>query len=96
MARLTPAKRVNLTSDWHASSLVYTVRGPGRFPLDMLRYDQAVPASETDASYIAATLADPSRDRTLITLRGVKPPTEARWRSFGWQVLPEGFREEAF
>lgn len=67
------------------------------FPIDMLRYDNCVPASEQDANIIRATL-DPSDERsragTTVKLTMFKPDgnpacaTKGRWESFGWGVIP--------
>jgi hypothetical protein len=67
-------------------ALVYAVAyGRGEFPLDMLRYDRAFPASE-DQSH---RMGDPSRGlRVVIVARylGETCWTEARWSSFGWSI----------
>jgi len=39
-------------------SVTFTVRGTGEFPLDMLRYDQCRPASDTNAIAITAKYGD--------------------------------------
>lgn len=65
----------------------YTVTGKGRFPIDMLRYDLAHPAHESDSVSIAVSMADgPWRDH-VVNLLGFKPPTPARWDSFGWTLV---------
>lgn len=58
----------------------YRIAGSGQFPLDMLRYDMAFPASETDTA-----LAFDTRHRH-IRITSHKAPTVARWLSFGWTV----------
>jgi hypothetical protein len=64
---------------------IFTVEGKGRFPLDMLRYDSAVPASEGDAHRI-----EKQRDLRTVTLIRTSVnklgPTVGRWESFGWTV----------
>ena len=73
--------------------VTYTVKGPGSFPIDMLRYDTSFPAKETQSLQIEAD-AD-MREVDLIH-RGAKgwKPTYDRWRSFGWNVLQvQGPRE---
>jgi hypothetical protein len=64
----------------------FKVEGKGAFPVDMLRYDSAVPASEADAHRI-----EKQRDlRTVVLTRtsvDKDGPTVARWRSFGWEVI---------
>jgi hypothetical protein len=78
---------------------------PGReFPLDMLRYDSCVPATETDAGIIAATLrGDHERLQAVgwtgvVTLRRFSQTkgamlTSGRWESFGWRVVSHDVRE---
>lgn len=79
------------------SEEIFTVKGKGRFPIDMLRYDGCWPYSGQDAAAIEATM-DPMerkriRDMTddgCITVKLVKHsrqlPTVERWRSLGWKV----------
>lgn len=69
----------------------FTVSGQSCFPLDMLRYEGAYPASSTDAAEITESVArnDPQRRRVinLMTTRDKDwLPTQARWKSFGWRV----------
>lgn len=62
----------------------YTVYGRGYFPFDMLRYDQAWPQYEEDATKFA-----PYRENSEIReirLVGLNNPTIGRWISFGWNV----------
>lgn len=65
---------------------LYTVSGRGRFPLDMLRYDSAWPASSTDSATISATLTV-HRGSAAVQLLSHKSPTADRWTSFGWTVI---------
>lgn len=68
----------------------YTVKGGRPFPIDMLRYDQSWPESETDARVIEACLdyAQPGQHRTVTLLTdSPQPPNVDRWRSFGWDVV---------
>ena len=72
----------------------YTVKGPGTFPVDMLRYDGSFPESEEDSHKIERTftedfvvVSDPIRlgrwsDDTW-------SPHRKRWESFGWHVVWE-------
>jgi hypothetical protein len=69
-----------------------TVTGDFHFPIDMLRYDQCFPDSESDSGRIHRTLQlGGSNEKEVITLvhYGQKSwfPTRARWESFGWKVL---------
>jgi len=80
-------------------SIRFTVTGLGYFPLDMLRYDGCYPAGQDDVLHLVpdrhsrtaltATPA-PSVSIELIHIGDQRAwhPTEARWRSFGWRVVP--------
>lgn len=66
----------------------FTVWGCSDFPIDMLRYDRAIPASEADSHLITET---GNRSRVIHLVRFVQPgmqenPTIDRWKSFGWVV----------
>ncbi len=61
--------------------LAMVVQGNGFFPVDMIRYD---------CGRVRTPLPDPNEFqvkpfRVLIEL--FRPPTEARWESFGWKVV---------
>jgi hypothetical protein len=67
-----------------------TVAGSGRFPLDMLRYDQCTPRTGGDASAIYGS--DDGMEFRVVNLymysaAGAIRPEIARWESFGWYVL---------
>lgn len=72
---------------------VHTVRvlGKFRFPIDMLRYDGLCPSKEEDSSEISGSLGDDEWETAPIELNCIAPknwkPTEARWKSFGWNIL---------
>lgn len=72
-----------------ATGRVIEVEGRVGFPLDMLRYDVAVPAREEDSHRISRTLdsneAHPSTRVRLYLPKG-NEPTTGRWKSFGWHV----------
>lgn len=75
----------------------YTVEGDGRFPVDMLRYDQSFPDSELDAGKIYNSVLGVSLVKHQITLgRYVQSknnlPKEVRWASFGWYVVPKSIQ----
>lgn len=57
----------------------YYVTGKGLFPYDMLRYDQAWPASAYDANLLSNF--DTQRS---IKMQSHRQPTVGRWESFGW------------
>lgn len=65
----------------------FTVAGSGKFPIDMLRYDECWPVDAAAASRIQADIN--TGERTPIQLRTNKRggPTAARWDSFGWKVV---------
>jgi hypothetical protein len=77
--------------------LFYAVVGRGEFPVDMLRYDQSMPASEVDSygmqfSYCFHGESDVRSPRVVWLRRLVRDgcslmPTEARWDSMGWHVM---------
>lgn len=75
-----PAKKI------HGHTFVVT--GKGQFPIDMLRYDRCFPQGQDDV--LAAFSESAAREGLT---RGVRmasdreiPPTDGRWRSFGWTV----------
>lgn len=69
------------------------VEGRFQFPIDMLRYDECHPASESDSGQIMKTFEPGGSDENeTIMLIHYTPykhwePTKARWASFGWKVL---------
>lgn len=68
---------------------LFTVEGVGEFPYDMLRYDSCWPATQRDVPVMTQPALSPGiYDKRSVQLRGVQPPTEARWASFGWTVIP--------
>lgn len=69
----------------------FVVRGDGRFPFDMLRYDHCHPVTGDDALNVGTTERD-TRSVKLATIHGQKDtgPTRARWHSFGWAVVDVG------
>lgn len=67
---------------------VYEVTGRGDFPIDMLRYDRAFPATEEDSYKIKYTFGTPSKNEPTIKLKSnLRGPTTARWASFGWYAV---------
>ncbi len=75
------------------------VEGSGTFPVDMLRYECCVPATESDANSIQH-----HEEKRVVKLFRFTPTSSLmdgpatrtgreRWASFGWRVLPirEGF-----
>jgi len=72
----------------HQSIVKITVHGRGVFPLDMLRHDRAVPYSSEDVSRIIDYKS--KREVTLLVYDRV---TEARWRSFGWNVVKSEYTQ---
>jgi hypothetical protein len=70
----------------------FLVTGSGRFPIDMLRYDRCVPATEGDSNGIShGGIPSNTHGRTIGLIRysvaGMSGPNEARWKSFGWRVM---------
>jgi hypothetical protein len=64
------------------------VTGGGAFPIDMLRYDQCSPYSETDSHMIEDSIREMTGRRTitLIGRNSKGEPTPGRWDSFNWKV----------
>lgn len=73
------------------SRFEYEVRGRGRFPIDMLRYDGAYPTGQRDAARIESTYPrfteDALTEPVTVMLTSTRMPTNGRWASFGWRVL---------
>lgn len=74
-----------------AKLTTFTVKGRGRFPLDMLRYDCAWPSSGEDVAAMESSLdtrfelrRNPWAVRLVSESLGV--PTVDRWASFGSHV----------
>jgi hypothetical protein len=66
------------------------VKGKGRFPLDMLRYDNCVPESSMDAAKMEDAYQNSGDAREVVLRRysvNPGPPTIARWSSFLWTVV---------
>lgn len=76
----------------------FTVEGSGDFPFDMLRYDHCWPEHESPDSYnVSLTYANctdrnddtyPGKRRVTLLTESPNAPTEARWKSFSWSVVP--------
>lgn len=59
----------------------------GYFPIDMLRYDGAYPADQTESSKIESCMNGgplPSEVELVATFNA--SPNDQRWRSFSWHV----------
>lgn len=71
----------------------YQVRGGWPFPQDMLRYDDARPATASDEALVrrlsseSAETVDDIRPHHTVTLVGRRRPTQRRWVSFVWRVV---------
>jgi len=74
----------------------FVVVGTGRFPFDMLRYDEAWPVAGADANAIGRDTHNvrASDSRRIVRLMTHKyfGPTIGRWESFGWRVLSHDAR----
>ncbi len=71
------------------------------FPLDMLRFDACIHASEEASRKIAANIAhgEDIRDPICLLHWTNNPnwrPTEGRWGSFGWLIVPGSLRKERY
>ncbi len=65
----------------------YTVNSNTSFPIDMLRYDNAYPAT-CDAVSAIEHSRNPRRlgEQYKVALVGTHEPTVERWNSFNWRV----------
>jgi len=68
----------------------YKVKGVGRFPIDMLRYDASWPSTERDSSIIEHSLIDRAIGAPVCLETYSKGPTKGRWESFLWEVTEIG------
>lgn len=73
-----------------AKKVRYSVIGSGHFPVDMLRYDNAIPTKEADAGKIAPSkwAGNEAFGERTVELKSEFYPTEDRWNSFGWRIVP--------
>ena len=69
--------------------VTFTVRGAGRFPTDMLRYDGCHPTTEADSARIDDHDGRGQREVTLVgyTEPGRTYPSVERWGSFTWEIV---------
>jgi hypothetical protein len=73
--------------------LHFTVKGRGEFPVDMLRYDEAKPATPGDQALVSShtdPYTDSSEEITVnLVISGAefRTPSADRWKTFGWEVL---------
>jgi len=70
----------------------FTVKGLGAFPLDMLRYDAAFPATEIDAGKMHLTFRNFREPIEVTLMTNSIGVTTARWESFGWKVISQETR----
>lgn len=81
-----------------AKSQTYTVEGRWPFPLDMLRHDDAKPATAADETLIQQLAADHCEspidimqryqvNLVRVPLNRWNFPNGARWKSFSWNVV---------
>lgn len=67
----------------------WLVSGFTRFPIDMLRYDECFPLTESDSGVIAHTLEVSRRTTGPFEVQVgsySRTPSNERWKSFGWKV----------
>lgn len=65
--------------------ITFVVSGRGRFPVDMLRYDECWPIDGASADALVADDQDARREVKLRSHRRASPTLD-RWASFGWHV----------
>lgn len=66
------------------------VIGSGHFPVDMLRYDECFPATESEDSGKIADTYSLERQVVVVgkwTCQSSNLWTPERWRSFGWDII---------
>lgn len=69
---------------------IFTVEGPGVFPLDMLRYDACFPYdSYSVGEMVISGRPGAQQEKHKVTLISRQEPTHGRWESFGWKVIEE-------
>jgi hypothetical protein len=66
----------------------FVVEGRTSFPIDMLRYDRCWPRTELDAGEVERSFrrVEGVRGVRVVSLSGLRAPTDGRWESFGWKV----------
>lgn len=70
--------------------ITFTVMGKGKFPHDMLRYDQCFPCDGISVHNIEAdTVAVRPVKLVSIASTGI---TSLRWASFGWYVTEDSIK----
>lgn len=76
----------------------YSVRGVGRIPMDMLRYDSSFPHTELDASRAEDPPDVGAGGEIILAHVGHRGwlPTAERWSSFGWNVVDRIIEERRF
>lgn len=67
---------------------MFTVRGRGPFPLSMLRFDEAFPASDEDANKIEESIRMFMKWEVNLRSNARHAPTVGRWESFNCKVDP--------
>lgn len=75
--------------------IIYTVRGAGPFPIDMLREDGSCPYSDHDLYRITLSMEETpkplhyQRQVTLIKHNGYHhwTPNNPKWKALGWEVI---------
>lgn len=72
---------------------LFVVEGSGRFPYDMLRYDQCWPRDQTASSMLTNESEGAHRRRVVLVSDWVEAPTIKRWESFLWRVVESGYEQ---
>jgi len=66
------------------------VVGSGPFPMDMLRFDYCFPVRGEDAAKLEADRTEKRAIALKSFTEGGQIFNEARWHSFGWEVVWQG------
>ena len=80
-------KTMEPNKTFQGSITTFVVEGSGRFPIDMLRYNQAWPATVQAGIDITTTEPHDDLGNRTVRLNATQQPTIGRWASFGWQVI---------
>jgi len=70
--------------------IMFVVQGTREFPFDMLRYDRCWPATQADVVNLSPHPRNSIyREQRKVMMNGLRTPTTARWKSFGWKVVED-------
>jgi hypothetical protein len=78
---------------------IFTVRGKGEFPFDMLRYDCCHPHTGEDSAQMSIPMGDDRKNPREVELLAYTDnrywtPTTGRWNSFMWPIVDKSIRKQ--